>query len=104
MRINILTAVQTFKLVTDLKANYVASGLNDKLYAEKVTKELGFTVGQHQVCRLRADFSIPANKPRRIEKPEPSKMFERVAALEAEIAQLKATVNKLASRIDSLTD
>lgn len=79
---NVLSQKNRFTLWNFVQKEYTASGMNDKDFAAKATKELGFETGQHHVEQARDGLEIPNNL-RAISEMSPAVLVARVQALEA---------------------
>lgn len=94
---NRLTVANNFKLLTLIKEGFTESGLTDADFAVRAAKELGFEVTIGNITHSRVVLDIPANIRPGI-KITRGPTAERISALEADVAAIKAF---LATQLDA---
>lgn len=87
--INRLVGAQQYRLMQYVEKDYTISQKTDIEFAGIAAAALNFSVSKANVAGCRDALGIISNRElARQEKAQPTKMFERVAALEAAVASL----------------
>lgn len=99
---NTLARKQAFALMRYTEEHYAASRLNDKVFAERATEALGFTVTDANVSYTRDCMEIASNVVRRPRAEKTQTTADRLALLEQQVADMGAALARSKGTVDSL--